>query len=63
MLTRLALMFVLHVLVLGVVFGRRMEFLHLSKLGWIFSYLILFYMGWGLVFSLFPQAIMPELVP
>ena len=62
MLTRLALMFVLHVMALGVFFGRRMDFLKLGRLGWIFAYLLLFYVGWGLIFALIPEVIVPELV-
>lgn len=62
MLTRFALMFVLHVLALGIFFGRRMDFVRMSRLGWVFVYLLLFYVGWGLIFALFPHFIVPELV-
>lgn len=63
MLTRLALMFVVHVMVLGVIFGRRLDFLRMSRLGWVFAYLVIFYISWGFVFSLLPEAIIPELTP
>jgi hypothetical protein len=63
MLTRLALMFVVHVMVLGVIFGRRMDFVRMSRLGWVFAYLVVFYISWGLVFSMLPDAIVPELLP
>lgn len=62
MLTRFALMFVLHVLVLGVVWGRRFEFIRMTRLGWVFVYLLVFYVGWGLVFASFPNLIVPEKV-
>lgn len=63
MLTRLALMFVVHVMVLGIFFGRRLDFVRMSRLGWVFVYLVLFYISWGLIFSLLPEAIIPELTP
>jgi len=60
MLTRLALMFVVHVMVLGVFFGRRMDFMRMSRLAWVFVYLVFFYISWGLIFNLVPLAIVPE---
>ncbi len=63
MLTRLALMFVVHVMVLGVIFGRRMDFVRMSRLGWVYAYLVAFYIGWGLLFAMSPNAIVPELHP
>jgi hypothetical protein len=62
MLTRLALMFIVHVMVLGVIFGRRMEFVRMSRLAWVFAYLVFFYISWGLIFSLLPELIEPELL-
>jgi hypothetical protein len=61
MLTRLALMFVLHVMAMGVIFGRRMDFVRPGRMIWIFVYLLLFYVGWGVLFALLPGAIVPEL--
>jgi hypothetical protein len=63
MLTRLALMFVVHVMVMGIVFGRRLDFVRMSRLGWVFAYLVFFYITWGLIFALLPEAIVPELLP
>ncbi len=63
MLTRLALMFVVHVMVLGVIFGRRLDFIRMSRFGWIFAYLLFFYISWGFIFSFLPEAIVPELTP
>lgn len=63
MLTRLALMFIIHVMVLGVVFGRRLDFVRMSRLGGVFVYLLLFYIGWGVIFAMFPQVIVPEMMP
>lgn len=62
MLTRLALMFVLHVLALGILFGRRLDVLRLPRLGKVFAYLLVFYVAWGLLFAAFPGLIAPELV-
>jgi hypothetical protein len=62
MLTRLALMFAVHVMVLGVFFGRRMDLTRMSWMAWVFAYLIFFYISWALIFNLFPQLIVPELV-
>jgi hypothetical protein len=62
MLTLLALLFVLHVMALGGVIGRRMNVLKLQGMAWVFAYLVLFYIGWGLLFALLPQWIVPELV-
>lgn len=63
MLTRLALMFVVHVMVMGIIFGRRLDFVRMSRLGWVFVYLVFFYITWGLIFALLPEAIVPELLP
>jgi hypothetical protein len=63
MLKNLALMFVLHVVALGVIFGRRTDFTRMSRLGWAFMYLLLFYIGWGLLFALMPDIIVPDLLP
>jgi hypothetical protein len=60
MLTRLALMFVVHVMVLGVIFGRNLDFVRMSRLVWVFAYLVFFYISWGLFFSFVPQVIMPD---
>jgi len=63
MLTRLALLFVVHVMVLGVIFGRRMDFVRMSRFGWVFAYLVVFYLGWGFVFAMLPDLIVPEAIP
>lgn len=63
MLTRLALMFVVHVMVLGVIFGRRMDFVRMSRLGWVFAYLVIFYISWGLIFAMLPDVIIPDEIP
>jgi|GEM_PF-6241995 len=62
MLTQLALLFVLHVMALGVIIGRRMNVLKLQGMAWVYVYLVLFYIGWGILFALLPQLIVPELV-
>ncbi len=62
MLTKLALLFVIHVLGLGVLFARYLDPLKLSKLRWVFLYLVLFYLSFGFLFSTFPNLIQPELI-
>jgi hypothetical protein len=63
MLKILGFFFVAHVVVLGVFFGRRLDFTRMSRLGWVFAYLLLFYLGWGLFYSFLPEIIVPELPP
>ncbi len=62
MLTQLALLFVLHVMALGVIVGRRLNVLNLHGMAWVFVYLVLFYIGWGILFALLPHWIVPDLV-
>ncbi len=58
--TKLALLFVLHVLALGVLFARRGVALKAWNLLLLLTYLFVFYAAWGVAMQAVPGIYVPE---
>lgn len=57
--TKLAFIFVLHVVFLGLMMARRNVRLRPRNIVWVFGYLFAFYVAWGVTMNAVPSLYVP----